>query len=125
MTVPCKEQDGVADGSEFHCEWVFRMNRFRGVTAQAKVTRQSNHATSRLCTHTFISYNLPKAGRQEKVLFIMAKGLFASLKGVDAFGKVCYISVFWRAITNIIILDDRRCESQNSNRRSLWVTSLA
>ncbi|KAF8807133.1 Sec1-like protein [Phlegmacium glaucopus] len=30
---------------------------------------------------------LGKAERQEKVLFIMAKGLFSSLKGVDAFGK--------------------------------------
>ena len=37
---------------------------------------------------------LPRTGRQEKAPFIMAKGFFASLKGVDAFGKVCYASVF-------------------------------
>lgn len=53
----------------------------------------------------------------------MAKGFFTSLKGVDAFGKVCYIRLYLGGpVTNVIIvLDDRGRKSQNSNRRSLWV----
>ena len=59
------------------------------------ITRQPT-VPSYISENHFLFLLLPfaKAGSKEKPPFIMAKGLFASLKGVDAFGKVCYAPVF-------------------------------
>jgi hypothetical protein len=55
----------------------------------------------------------------------MAKGLFAVLKGIDAFGKVCLIGSEPRPYARMTFLTDNRgCEGQDPYWRVLYVLIL-